>query len=1224
MKILRLRLTNLNSLRGDNSVDFTQPPLAHAGLFAITGPTGAGKSTLLDAITLALYGRVARYGSVPSPDAVMSRHTGECSAEVDFVCAAGEFRSVWQLQRARRKADGKVQPAKRRVIELPGEKIIAESIKDADAKILQLTGLDYDRFLRSVLLAQGDFAAFLKAGARERTDLLQQVTGTFVYQDISQAAFRRAADAEQALTQLRLEQAAVTVLPPEQRTQHEADLAAQNRLLQELQTLVPTLGRRIDAARRWLELERAARQLQTDQAAFALAEQEAVPALARLVRHEAAAPFIADLTRLDHLAAEDARDTRARQDLDTDAPQLLRNFQSARTAAQQASEALTRETERVAGLRLLWADVTALDQSLATAREALRQREEQHREAMVRLTTTTGACTAAEATLQRTAAEHQAAMAWLDQHQIDATLVAQLPEIQAAHARWLAAADAGAEADQTLQLRRTELARVQTAVGQREQAVAPLHAALTAANTAVTAALAAVEVAGGRQPPAELESRRDRAREHRQALENLAAEAGRIRTQQAELAAVRREADATTEALQRAVAEGTQRAKEHGTATALLEARRTAVLFAEKVQSLESHRAALRPDEPCPLCGGRHHPYVQATDTPAGGLAALRGQVAAAEAAAREAQEQLRAAETRQARHEADAKRLAAAVEKLGADGARLAANWNLAAGPHGLDGQWDDTPRLTAAITSAREEEGRRDAQLVAVRNAEANLAAARRIAQAAEAAFGQADTERQKESALLLHLQAQLPVLETARAGHHTKVAEARVAFAQLTTSHLPTAPDAAPATGLVERLKARAETYTRHRKAADDLHAAIGTQRATFEACAQQRDQAAAQVAAGATKVAEARADVAERDRRRQEKFGGRAVADAQREAEAALQLLRDAADAKRRELDTSRRKQESAAQEHTRLTAVIAARSGQRAPIVQRLQTDAAAAGFGDESALRAALLDATEAATLVARRAGLEDRRTVLKTQAEGIVVQRAQLPPAAAEDAVELTALETEKSVRDAGLTAAHAAVAEVRAILKQDDGVRQRHAAVAERILAADREFSRWEQLRRLIGSADGSLFARFAQGLTLEHLTILANGHLRDLNPRYSIRRARDGETGDLELEIIDHYQADVARPMRSLSGGESFLVSLALALGLSKLASGRTSIESLFIDEGFGSLDADTLEVAMSALENLQAGGKIIGVISHVPAMQERIAVQINVSKESGGCSRITLRS
>jgi exonuclease SbcC len=192
--------------------------------------------------------------------------------------------------------------------------------------------------------------------------------------------------------------------------------------------------------------------------------------------------------------------------------------------------------------------------------------------------------------------------------------------------------------------------------------------------------------------------------------------------------------------------------------------------------------------------------------------------------------------------------------------------------------------------------------------------------------------------------------------------------------------------------------------------------------------------------------------------------------------------------------------------------------------------------------------------------------------------------------------------------------------MLKRDDQLRIQQRGISTEIEAASREFARWDRLRELIGSADGSAFARFAQGLTLERLTGLANRHLGQLNPRYRVRRASGQAADDLELEIVDHYQADTARPMRSLSGGESFLVSLSLALGLSELASGSTAIESIFIDEGFGTLDADSLEVAMAALENLQAGGKTIGVISHVPAMQERIACQIRVIKESGGCSRV----
>src|SRR5690606_8411420 len=114
------------------------------------------------------------------------------------------------------------------------------------------------------------------------------------------------------------------------------------------------------------------------------------------------------------------------------------------------------------------------------------------------------------------------------------------------------------------------------------------------------------------------------------------------------------------------------------------------------------------------------------------------------------------------------------------------------------------------------------------------------------------------------------------------------------------------------------------------------------------------------------------------------------------------------------------------------------------------------------------------------------------------------------------------------------------------------------------------------------------------------------------------------DLKLEIIDIYQADAIRPMSTLSGGESFLVSLALALGLSDLASRKTQINSLFIDEGFGTLDEETLDIAISTLENLQANGKTIGIISHVEALKERIATQIQISKQPGGSSKIKIKS
>jgi exonuclease SbcC len=180
-----------------------------------------------------------------------------------------------------------------------------------------------------------------------------------------------------------------------------------------------------------------------------------------------------------------------------------------------------------------------------------------------------------------------------------------------------------------------------------------------------------------------------------------------------------------------------------------------------------------------------------------------------------------------------------------------------------------------------------------------------------------------------------------------------------------------------------------------------------------------------------------------------------------------------------------------------------------------------------------------------------------------------------------------------------------------------ERHAQLAADLERQQQEARRWRRLAELIGSADGKKFSEFAQGLTLARLVELANRHLARLNDRYHIQRNPEEH---LDLLIVDDYQAGASRSMNSLSGGESFLVSLALALGLSELAGRKTQIDTLFIDEGFGTLDPDTLDVALSALETLQGSGKMIGIISHVEALKERVSTQIHVRRGAGGISTL----
>uniref|UniRef100_UPI0026300219 SbcC/MukB-like Walker B domain-containing protein n=1 Tax=Pseudomonas sp. TaxID=306 RepID=UPI0026300219 len=280
-------------------------------------------------------------------------------------------------------------------------------------------------------------------------------------------------------------------------------------------------------------------------------------------------------------------------------------------------------------------------------------------------------------------------------------------------------------------------------------------------------------------------------------------------------------------------------------------------------------------------------------------------------------------------------------------------------------------------------------------------------------------------------------------------------------------------------------------------------------------------------------------------------------------------------------------------------------------VQQWAAALAASPFGDEGAFQAALLDDQQRAALSRLKEHLDRslaEAQALKTAAEQQVAtlqanSAGELEREALEQRLQLLAVELKTLTQRQG---------EIRAQLQGDDARRLGQQSLFAEIDAKQVEYDLWQQLNSLIGSADGAKYRKFAQGLTLDHLVYLANQQLERLHGRYQLARRGSGE---LELEVIDTWQADVARDTKTLSGGESFLVSLALALALSDLVSHKTSIDSLFLDEGFGTLDGETLEIALDALDSLNASGKMIGVISHVEAMKERIPVQLKVHKSVG---------
>ena len=248
MKILAIRLKNLTSIEGTVEVDFTAEPLCSAGIFAISGPTGAGKSTLLDALCLALYDKAPRFtASVESVNLadvgdnrinqsdvrnLLRRGTSDGYAEVDFLGVDGHrYRSCWSVRRTRNKVSGSLQPQMMEVKELDTGKEFQGTKKELLAQLVELIGLTYEQFTRTVLLAQNDFATFLKSKGAAKAELLEKLTGTGVYSFISQEVFARNKAAQEEVALIHNKMSVIELIPEEEQLalQKEKELLAEKR-----------------------------------------------------------------------------------------------------------------------------------------------------------------------------------------------------------------------------------------------------------------------------------------------------------------------------------------------------------------------------------------------------------------------------------------------------------------------------------------------------------------------------------------------------------------------------------------------------------------------------------------------------------------------------------------------------------------------------------------------------------------------------------------------------------------------------------------------------------------------------------------------------------------------------------------------------------------------------------------------------------------------------------
>jgi exonuclease SbcC len=1223
MRILNIRFQNLNSLVGEWSIDLAHPAFLSDGVFAITGPTGAGKSTLLDAICLALYGRTPRLEKINKrTNEIMSRQTGVCFAEVTFETGAGRYRCHWSQRRARKSADGELQTPRHEIAEAQqAGKIIETKTKGVAEQIKAVTGMDFEHFTRAMLLAQGGFAAFLEASPDERSPILEQITGTEIYSLLSIRAHERHAEERKKLDILQEKLAGTPLLAPEiaqrykneleQKTAQEAECA--RRLQQQHQAIVWREGvARLAAESAALAQEKAAAQAQIDDFA---------PDQARLLAANRALELAADYTLVAETRKAQTADERALSAARQSRPEHVVAAQQAELAAQAASQQraarkaeqqqaqpiLRKARELDTKIALQAAPCKATADAIAarkTALEALAIRQSNHRQTLAQQQSAWQTlCQQREAT-QADSALVEAFSGLAARFAALQTLRCQMAEKQAEIIAAEQAAQAAAQAAATQSVTRQKTLQERSA----------LQATLIERQTAWTKILENRALADWRQSQSA-----HIARNH--ALVR-AQEGERVRRQtrqaQRELATRQTVLVAEANTLALALAGDLVRQAALVREWDLLE---TQWRLLQKIEDLETARHQLRDGEACPLCGALEHPFARG-NTPSPNatrqrLDALRrdlnrmdtaiSQTKIQQAAVDKEGEQAAIRQTEHALRLAEMDRLLSGVlseidANFTADDAALAEKLAARQAENA-----ECLARVTHVLKTAEDAEKTLRALSAALDQAKATEAQAERDAQAA---LHQHERVVERLERLRQEFAAQQAGQDQAL--QETLAAAQPFGGAPLTSENL----NGAHLRDFLEQLRLRRDQWLARQKESDALAQNIAAEALQARHLAEQAQQMESEL----TRLQEAQADLlAEQDRlqaERRQTFGAQNPDDEETRLAVALEAAEKTLEvARQKQADTAQTLQRWDAQIEA-LTQATEARAARLLELAQIFSARLGALGFIDEAHHQSACLPEHERKTLAEYAQRLAEKNNIITAQAaEKTALLATERAKQLSEQTLE--ALKTERDTLTNEQKQRQQDIGALRKSLQDDDDRKQQCAAQAEAITQQETECARWDALRELIGSADGKKYRNFAQGLTLEIMVSHANQQLRKMTERYLL--ILDAKT-PLALNVIDNDQAGEIRPTCNLSGGEGFIVSLALALGLSQMASKNMRVDSLFLDEGFGALDEDALDTALEALASLPQDGKLIGLISHVPAIRERIAAQIRVTPQTGGHSRI----
>lgn len=1242
MKILAIRGVNIASLAGSFEIDFTKEPLLSTGIFAITGPTGSGKSTILDVLSLALYEntpRLTKAGdtriadvkaeslTVNNPATLMRRGTSEAIAEVDFIGIDGKnYRSTWRAYRGRQNVNNKIQPTTVELTNLDTNEVFPAKKRETLNEISRLVGLTFPQFTRTVVLAQGEFAQFLKANDTERASLLEKLTGTEIYSEISKRIYQRTAAVQSEFKELELRMGEHRLLSPEEFDTYQEQSASFKQQIKEAETLILQLNKLLDWFKKETDLQNTIQANQQEMAALIAEQQSQESDNCLLVEYNALTPAFQLLKNKTDLEAEKVAISYRINLLDKDIANKsiekqeqerklsdIKQEEDAFLKAEPAYDVLIENAQK----HINTIDTTA--QLLEAENSKNTKAIEDFNNCQNQITQFKQALAAAEAV--KTEGEN-----WLAKYSSRKDVVTNSSLI---HHRLNQAGESNKLITSLKQQDIEETSQYQACVERIEsigkQCIAEDNAILELSQ----------QLAQKRKEIADtnIESLKAQLNQEREQQEHLLALS---RIQETALPLVKEKSDNFVE-VQKADSDLSNLTIEAKKLEELLSIwkgkHEQQAIILNQIQQMASEnvsnlRTTLKPETPCPVCGSLDHPYAHQVNSYFEELSS--NALKAMEALTEEGKELNQKAENLRVQKtllETNKNTLQLSNNRIDEKLLHLKTTWdnNPYASSFSFDQSDVESDKLQKSIDALKlsitQVTNKIDTFIEidkVIRDKEALLNQKTQSLSDFKHAKEKLELEKQKLEDSKKKIQAQIAEL-TQKVNDDLSSIDSYFNSRDWRNNWMK---DAAAFKSLVDTFVANWNDTTQR---VEKNRALVSQYTSNIEIETRNLQNLEKTKELIADKITELKTKIDTEKQQLNTLTNNRSIESIQQKHRAKKEELTNALKDNQNKLNT--------------ITELYASLNGQKTTLLQHQnntndQLQNATTILNNWLAeLNAHREDSVQEATLQqymsispdtidrisSNKKRIEEQLVVVKTQ---LALNTDNQTKHTAEKAEDISYDETRLRLSEAEnqKKLIFEQLQEVDSKLLQHKNSCEALAGLRTQIESKKQEVNNWLILNKEIGSAEGTSFKRIAQSYTLDLLLLTANAQIQLIAPRYQLQRIPDS----LSLQVIDRDMCDQIRSVHSLSGGETFLVSLALALGLSSLSSSQMNIESLFIDEGFGSLDEESLMMAMDALESLRLQGRKVGVITHVKEMTERISTRIRVNKVHNGASEICIES